>query len=383
MSKHLENNAVQSRRGPENNSAFAVRMFTLVLLPLAILCVDTVCQAQDLPAVSTGVRGLVTRAKQPPVMDGKLTEWELAFCTPLHYNHGQLNNRAAQVYYAWDENALYLGLRALDRSKGNTAPLPALANGDAVELYLDTRSGVEFRSKDWTDGAIHLFFSPFEGIKLNPRWVMRRGIATSETKLTGVEVAATSTTWGYECEFKLPWSNFPAFKPTENAVFGMDFELCSADGAARTDRTFAYGSPLSVQQPASQAKVQLVDHFDPDHLAAVGPATFPCWVETPWTQPQRAQVQAVVGIPPMFASLVGLVTFRVHGADGGIVKTMPGKIEPFGPEGLGFHRAVARWSIDDFAPNSYFITAVVASSTGKALVHVAPRMVHEAQMTGR
>ena len=44
---------------------------------------------------------------------------------------------------------------------------------------------------------------------------------------------------------------------------------------------------------------------------------------------------------------------------------------------------MARWSIVDFAPNTYFATARVASRTGKTLTTVAPRMVQEADMTGR
>ena len=43
-----------------------------------------------------GVRGLVTRASGKVVIDGSLREWSEAFCTPVHYGHGNLENRAAQ-----------------------------------------------------------------------------------------------------------------------------------------------------------------------------------------------------------------------------------------------------------------------------------------------
>jgi hypothetical protein len=348
----------------------------------AVLCSAAGADDEPVP-LAKGVRGLVTRVSGRVKIDGKLDEFDDAFCTPVHYNHKNLENRAAQFFYLWDDDALYIGLRALDRNRANPGKEGAVYNGDAVEFYLDTRQGDELRSKEWSAGAIHFFFSPFEGAERRPRWVMRQGIATSKTELNGVEHAATTYDWGYEEELKLPWSNFPGFKPAPGALLAIDAELCSGDGGARVDRTFAYGSPLSVQQPASLGLVELVKSFDPDYLPAAGPASFPFWVDTPWVQPERAQVQAVVAISPEFADLVGEVEIRLHDVHGKIVKTMPAMIEPFGPKGKGFVRAVARWSIDAFAPNTYFATARISTMTDKPLATVAPRMVQEAQMSGR
>ena len=336
----------------------------------------------DVP-LAKGVRGLVTRAAGGVVMDGKLDEWATAYCTPVHYGHAALADRAAQFFYQWDDEALYIGLRCLDTKRANPGDKGAVYNGDAVEFYLDTRSGDSLRAKDWTDGAVHLFYSPFLSDKLSPRWVMRQGIATSAAKLEGVEVAATVQPWGYECEFKVPWANFPKFQAKLGATLAIDAELCSGDGGARTDRTFAYGSPLSVQQPASLGLVQLVKAFDPDYLAAAGPATFAMTVETPWNQINRAECRAVIAIPPAFADIVGPVDVRLHDADGKIVATLPARVEPFGPEGKEFYRAVATWSIDAYAPNTYFATAKISARTGKPMVTVTPRMVQEANMTGR
>jgi hypothetical protein len=342
-----------------------------------------VARAEEPIPLAKGVRGLVTRASGKVVIDGKLDEWSEAFCTPVHYGHRDAENRAAQFFYLWDDEALYIGLRALDQKQANPSPLPATYNGDAVEFYLDTRAGEALRGKDWTTGAIHFFFSPFQGTELKPRWVMRGGIATSETVLKGVEIAATRDAKHYDVEFKLPWSNFPDFSPRLGALLALDAELCSGDGAGRTDRTFSFGSPLSVQQPASLGKVQLVQRFDPDYLDEAGPSAFPLWVETPWVQPVRAQVVATVGIPPAFGEIVGEAEIRIHDTDGKIIKTLPGEVESFGPKALGFVRAVARWSIDDYAPNTYFVTARVVARTGKPMTTVAPRMVQEANMTGR
>lgn len=353
------------------------------LLPIAAVLSLSGVRGEEPAPLKNGVRGLVTLSGGPVTIDGKLDEWSKAFCTPVHYNHANLANRAAQFFTMWDDEALYVGLRALDMKRANPGTGGAVFNGDAVEFYLDTRAGTALRSKDWTPGAIHLFYSPFEGTELKPRWVMRQGIATSNTQLEGVVVNATTYDWGYEIEFRLPWANFPQFQPKPGALLALDAELCSGDGGPRTDRTFAYGSPLSVQQPASLGLLELVKSFEPEYLAQVGPAAFPMWVDTPWVQAERAQVQAVVAISPTFLDLVGDVQVRCHDTDGKVVKTIPAHIERFGPPDKGFARAIARWSIDDFAPNTYFATARVAARTGKTLVTVAPRMVQEAQMSGR
>jgi hypothetical protein len=355
----------------------------LTLLAGLLLLLSPIVRADDVTPLAKGVRGLMTQAKAPIAIDGDLNEWDLAYCTPVHYEHGDPANRAGQFFYAWDDKALYVGLRVLDVHQGNVGTPGSLWNGDAVEFYLDTRSGSDLRAKDWTPGAVHLFFTPFEGTEVKPRWEVRGGIATSDVKLEGVQIAAKSHDWGYECEFALPWKNFPDFKPKMGSLLALDCELCYGDGGARTDRTFSYGSPLSVQQPASLGLVELVELFDPSYLAQAGPASFPMWVETPWVQPERGEVRAVVAIPPAFADVAGAVTVRLHDADGKILKEVPAPIENFGPKGLGFLRAVASWSIDEPAPNTYFATARIDSRTGKILVRVTPRMIQEGQTSGR
>jgi hypothetical protein len=362
-----------------------MRCATLVglIVVLSIGMAARTTPAQEPVPLAPGVRGLVTLSPTKVIMDGRLREWSNAYCTPVQYNHRDVENRAAQFYYMWDDESLYIGLRCLDLRQADLAAQAQIYDGDAVELYVDARPGAELRSKDWTTGAIHLYFSAFEGEDVKPRWAMRQGIATSKTVLQGVEIGATHDEVSYEVEFKIPWSNFPGFLPRLGAVLALDAELCSGDGGKRTDRSFAYGSPLSVQQPASLAKVELVRVFDPDYLPAVGPAAFPFWVETPWVQPERAQVQAVVAIPPAFAEIVGEVEIRIHDTEGKIVKTIPARIESFGPPNKGFLRAGAFWSIDDYAPNTYFCTARVIARTEKPIVTVAPRMVQEANMTGR
>src|SRR5207244_2418546 len=72
--------------------------------------------------LAPGVRGLATRAPNTMKIDGDLSEFKSAFCTPLEYfslDPKTLGNRAAQFFYLWDDEAFYAGLRTLDGSEPN------------------------------------------------------------------------------------------------------------------------------------------------------------------------------------------------------------------------------------------------------------------------
>lgn len=73
-----------------------------------------------------------------------------------------------------------------------------------------------------------------------------------------------------DVEFKLPWTNFPGFQPQAGVVIALDAELCYSDGGDRIFRSFAFGSPLSVQQPASLGEVELVDRIEPGYWKTSG-----------------------------------------------------------------------------------------------------------------
>src|SRR6266404_420681 len=86
--------------------------------------------------LASGVRGVATRAPKNMKIDGDLSEFAEAFCTPLEYfsfDPKTLRNRAAQFFYMWDEEAFYAGLRTLDETPANHAPDDKLWEGDGVE----------------------------------------------------------------------------------------------------------------------------------------------------------------------------------------------------------------------------------------------------------
>ena len=347
------------------------------LLPvLLLLFFPDAASAQLVP----GVRGLATRAPKNMKIDGDLSEFKDAFCTPVEYfsfDAKTLRNRAAQFFYLWDEEAFYAGLRTLDETPANLADDAHLWEGDGVEWYFDTRQDADFRSQSWptnaSPGAVHCYWTGLKGTNVHPRFCLRPGFLEAIKKI-GVEVGARRTAHGMEVEFKLPWANFPGFKAKAGVVIALDAELCYSDGGPRIFRTFAYGSPFSVQQPASLGRIQLVEKLEPLFWRTCGPVMTPVRCDTAWTQNSRPQVTGYMAIPPNQAEQIGKVVFRVLDLGGKTRGDYEGKIEMFDAEG-NFQRAVAQWPNELAVPGTFHLFGIVYDKHGKELTRVAPRMV--------
>ncbi len=335
--------------------------------------------------LAPGVRGLATRAPKEMRIDGDLREFAGAFATPVEYfslDTKTLRDRAAQFLYLWDDEAFYAGLRTLDTRPGNFAPDNRLWEGDGVEWYFDVRRGPDFRGQAWptnaNPGAVHCYWVGLTGTNVQGRFCLRPGFLQAIAK-AGVQVAARRTATGLEVEFKLPWVNFPGFKPQTGEVIALDAELCYGDGDAapakwRVFRSFAYGSPLSVQKPASLAKVQLVEKLENRHWEQCGPVMLPIRCDTPWSQADVPMVTGLMAIPPNHSGQIGRVVFRVMGLDSKIRGDYPASIETFEAEG-SFQRAVARWPVAEAIPGAHQVLGIVYDKAGNELTRVAPRLV--------
>ena len=325
--------------------------------------------------LESGVRGVATRAPEAMKIDGDLSEFAAAFATPLSYFHPDQKNRPAQFLYMWDHEAFYAGLRTLDEpnKQANHAPYDRLWEGDGVEWYFDTRRGDDFRSIDWGKGAVHCYWAGLAGTKVQPRFCLRPGYLDAIPKI-GIEVGARRTEHGMEVEFKLPWANFPGFKAALNEVIALDAELCYSDGKERIDRGFVFGSPLSVQQPASQAKIQLVENFEPAHWKACGPVLMPMRVDTPWTQKTLAHCYGSIALPINHAAHVGRVVFRITGLDGTVLGEFPAEDKKIIQASGNFARLGAHWPSDLATPGAHHVTAIVYNKEGRQLTQIAPRL---------
>lgn len=346
-------------------------LLTLVGIVIGLLSSMGTAQAQM--KLAAGVRGVATRAPQGMKIDGDLAEFSDAFATPVEYFHADLKNRAAQFFYMWDDEAFYAALRTLDQKQADHADDDHLWEGDGVEWYFDTRRGEEFRSIAWGKGAVHCYWTAYKNDKIQPRFCLRPGYLDAIEKI-GVEVAARKTSTGAEVEFKLPWVNFPNFKPALGEVIAVDAELCYSDGGPRVYRSFVYGSPLSVQQPASQARVQLVGRLEPAHWKQCGPVMMPMRCDTAWGQPVKAQASGWIALPPNHSDQVGRIVFRLLDLEGAPLGEFEAKSQVFEPEG-NFARALATWPADLAPPGGHSVIAIVFDKSGKELCRVAPRLV--------
>ncbi|MGD9855417.1 MAG: sugar-binding protein [Planctomycetaceae bacterium] len=323
--------------------------------------------------LAPGVRGIATRAPGKVTIDGNLEEFASAFATPLEYFHRDLKNRAAQFFYMWDDEAFYAGLRTLDEKQADLAADDRLWEGDAVEWYFDTRRGDDFRSREWGSGAVHCYWTAYKNEEIQGRFCLRPGYLDAIKKI-GVEVAGRRTDYGAETEFKLPWVNFPEFKPRAGEVIGIDAELCYSDGGGRVFRSFVFGSPLSVSQPASQARVQLVDKLERSHWKQCGAVMMPMRCDTPWGQPHKAHAVGSIALPPNHADQIGRIVFLLTDLNGKDLGEFEAETETIQPEGE-FARASAHWPSDLAPPGGHHVTAIVYDKSGEELTRVAPRLV--------
>jgi hypothetical protein len=357
-----------------------MRCFRLIL-PCAVLISLVHHGLAGEKDLAEGVRGVATRAPATVKIDGDLADFAEAFCTPINYFHPDQGNRPAQFFYMWDDEAFYAGLRTLDQKRANPAPYDRLWEGDGVEWYFDTRRGDNFRSTQWTnDGSVHCYWTGLTGREVKSRFCLRPGYLDAIPKI-GIEVGARVTSYGMEVEFKLPWKNFANFSPHAGEVIAVDAELCYSDGESRVDRFFAYGSPLSVQQPASLAKVQLVNRLEREHWKTCGPVLMPVRCDTPWQQPEKAQAQGQISLPPNHADLVGKIVFRLTDLDGKTLGEFEARPQPLEGD-ASFSKAIANWPNDIAPPGGHHVTAIVYDKQGKELTRIAPRLVSTSMQPG-
>jgi hypothetical protein len=354
-----------------------LRLFTVAVLIVGAMLSRPATAAE---ALKPGVRGLATRAPREMKIDGNLEEFAGSFCTPVNYFHPQVGERAAQFFYMWDEKAFYAALRTLDTKQANNAPDNRLWEGDGVEWYFDTRREENFRGRNWGSGAVHMYWTGLDKTNLRPRWCLRPDMLKAIPG-DGVEVGARRTDYGLEVEFKLPWSNFPNFKAAAGEVIGLDSELCYSDGGERVDRTFAYGSPLSVQQPSSLGMVQLVEKLEPAHFKQVAAVMMPIRCDTPWGQDTKAHVTGKMALPPDHADQIGKVVFRVMDLDGKTLGEFPGQVHSLNEAGR-FQLAEAKWPSDLAIPGAHLLLGIVYDKSGSELARVAPRMVSVGMQQG-
>jgi hypothetical protein len=349
-----------------NQSTFRRRFLSLVLIGTALSR-----SSLGAPGSEEPVRAVIPKAATTPVIDGQLSEWDQALCTPIEYFNADLKNRPGQFFYQWDDEAFYVGVRTLDEKQ--FAPDDLFWVGDAVEWYFDTRPDPAERRLTWGPGAVHCFFTALTRDQVEPRFTLRPGFLDAIPKL-GVKVAARKTDVGLEYEFKLPWSNFSGFHPAVGATLHLDAELSYSDGVSRSFRSFAFGGPLSVDEPANLAAARLVEGLDKKDWQECGPVMMPIRVDLPWKQDAAPVVKASIAMPPNRIQDVGRVIFHLVDLSGkSIGQYEADQEEVIQPQGQ-FVRRSTTWPSSVAAPGSYEVYAVVFDREGDELTRIAPRL---------
>ena len=318
------------------------------------------------------IRAVVTKATQPITIDGNLDEFSEAIATPVEYFNPDAKNRPAQFLYLWDDEAFYVGLRTLDEKI--FSPVHPLWEGDAVEWYFDTRRDDRFRDQTWGPGSVHCFWTAMEKGVLNPRFCLRPGYLDAIPE-KGVEVAARKWQHGLTVEFKLPWENFPDFKARAGEIIGVDAELSYSDGGPRSDRSFVFGSPLSVQQPGNLANVQLIDRFKDTDWSKAAAVMMPIRIDTAWSQAGVPQVQGRIAMPVNQADQIGRITFQLVDLTGKVLGEFPANKEEVLQQDGHFVRRLAQWPADLAPPGTYNVIAVIHNKDNIEIARVAPRRV--------
>lgn len=347
--------------------ALLVNKQLLLTLPLLGTMLFSQISKSDEP-----LRAVIPKAESTPNLDGKLDEYKLALCTPIEYAHTNQLNRPAQFYYLWDDKAFYVGVRTLDQK--SFAPIDLFWVGDAVEWYFDTRPSSITDRRKWDTGAVHCFFTALYEDKLQPRFCLRPGY---EDAIPGIDVKVAAQRYdnGLEYEFALPWANFPDFVPKCGAKLHLDAELSYSDGISRSFRSFVFGGPLSVEQPANLALVKLVDEFKREDWDVCGPIMMPIRVDVSWEQQDNPQVKAVIALPPNRSEEVGDIIFQLCDTQGQILGEYSAEIEEcFQPQG-DFCRRVAFWPTSLAASGTYHVHAIIFDKQHQELTRVAPRLV--------
>jgi hypothetical protein len=343
-------------------------MHSLKMASLVVLA--TVFAGAAARAEEKAIVGLIPRARVPIQMDGRLDEWDGAFVTPVHVGHPDFANRGGQFLFLWDEENLYIGLRCLDQKPTHIGSDKQIWNGDAVEFYLDTRRE-NLGAKSFGPGTLHMFWTPFTKTEIEPRMQVRDLPAFKDFKLQGAEVAGTKTPWGYTAEFKLPWANFPAFKPQSGQVIGIDCELCSSDGGPRVDRTFVYSSPAAVSTPAAFGRVQLVDMITPDGLKPFGRVLLPLALTKSANYPW---LYGTACISPTIAKDVAKLEGKIIDRDGKVRKNTSGTRKPLHEP--GFVLWTGSWELFDLPPGVYTVELAASDKAGRLLTVRTEKIWH-------
>ena len=200
------------------------------------------------------LRAVTPRAKQPPRIDGDLTEWgsaeqfpiridraeQVVIGTPYTEVHDDPNLKcdwtgprdvrlAAALLY--DAENLYVAVRVWDDAVVNVRAVkqpPLSYEGDCIEIFLDGRKPEEQGKSAYTDEVLHIMLVPPLPDFPAPMFHLSK---PRHGKLKAVALDAERLADGYTVELRISRANLPSVKFESGVAIGFDIAVDDSDSA--------------------------------------------------------------------------------------------------------------------------------------------------------
>ncbi len=186
----------------------------------------------------------------PPVIDGDLGEYTLAYGSEILVAGTGPNNNTVTWGANWDENNLYLGVKVVDAVvEGSGNPW----DNDAIEYYIDGNNDKGAKVEPGFDTQlIQDFFSASTAD--TSLWFKADGVQATPDQWDAKWIATSN---GYNCEVRLSWSIF-SFSPGRGRVIGFSLGNNDSDnGIGRDYQTVWYGTENNWSNPGDLGDLQL------------------------------------------------------------------------------------------------------------------------------
>ena len=163
-----------------------------------------------------------------------------------------------KIYLAWDKNALYLFAVVADDDVRNPFREQNPWTGDALELFMDMRSGEELGNPSYGPGVFQIFvIPPDEGHEAPSFEVWQPG----KTEFRDVETASLVMEDAYSLEVRIPWKNLTKEEIKPGKTIGFEATLDDVDEGDYTHRQLVWrGGANNWRDPSLFSRLVLVRH---------------------------------------------------------------------------------------------------------------------------
>ncbi|MDD2629318.1 MAG: sugar-binding protein [Limnochordia bacterium] len=180
---------------------------------------------------------------KPPVIDGELSEWNLANPSLVigpgsNVMKGDLlsaEDLTLKLYVGWDNDNLYLAVDVKDDSVLGTFDLDDYWSIDRVNFAFDALNNTTSASYatdspgsgEWEDDDYWVYFQPFGGDEEQGTVVIMNNAKFANIKEK--EIHGVRTADGYRCEVRIALTELPELLLKEGAVIGFDVFVTDGD----------------------------------------------------------------------------------------------------------------------------------------------------------